>query len=129
MDKNINQIFDDLIILFFRYKLLLKLYHYSTIYGFHHLKVDELLENIENHFDLLIETYQGICNKRINITNSNIELYSPNLQMIISETKQFKKNLNIFKNLCSEVKYSELINIIDNILNLLSKFLYLLSFN
>lgn len=126
--------FHDNILLFvayyFRYTFMLKLYHFGTKIGFHHLKADELDESIRKSFDKFCEVYQGIYGYRITFQSSiQIEIISPDTKMMRTITEELRNMLNGFRPSVENTEYAELINLIDNMTNDLSQYLYLLTFN
>jgi len=121
---------DNFIIAFLQYKNILKLFHFNTPIGFHHLKVDDLEGKISDSFDLFCEAYQGLLRDRINFNKPvNIEIITPSKDIMILYTEDLKKILKEISRLIKGTIYIELDNIIDVIHNELSRFLYLLTFN
>lgn len=102
------------------YRENLKLFHFTCKKFAEHKASDDILNSFDKLFDDFFEIYMGM-NGKINI-NTNINIRNLNKYDIIVKTDNLKNQL-------SKINIHELQNVIDEFLNLLSKFIYLLSFD
>ncbi len=108
----------------------IKLYHWETRSYPEHKATDELYETLNKLVDTFIEVLLGKTNSRFNIPRSlNLEIINfKNTNELISQINNYKDYLiKMDKYLPSKMNNSDLLNIRDEILSQLNKFLYLLS--
>jgi len=111
---------------------MVKLFHWKTHSFATHKATDELYESLNEHIDSFIEVLLGKTGTRINLTQKrSISLVDLNSQASLkARIEQFKKylvNLNTNKAVTAMTD-TDLLNIRDEILGDLNKFLYLLTF-
>lgn len=125
--------FDKQITIYFLEMLMMvKLFHWKTHSFATHKATDELYESLNEHIDKFIEVLLGKTGSRINLTQKrSVSLIDLNSQSSLkARIEQFKKylvSLNTNKAVAS-MNDTDLMNIRDEILGDLNKFLYLLTF-
>jgi DNA-binding ferritin-like protein len=125
--------FDKQITVYFLEMLMMvKLFHWKTHSFATHKATDELYDSLNGHIDSFIEVLLGKTGTRINLSQKkSISLVDLNSQSSLkARIEQFKKylvNLNTNKDVTSMTD-TDLMNIRDEILGDLNKFLYLLTF-
>ena len=123
--------FDKQITVYFLEMLMMvKLYHWKTHSFATHKATDELYDSLNEHIDKFIEVLLGKTGTRINLTQKkSISLVDLNSQASLkARIDQFKKYL-VSLNINKAVELdTDLLNIRDEILGDLNKFLYLLTF-
>ena len=119
-------------VVFFEILLMVKLFHWKTYSYATHKATDELYGSLNEHMDKFIEVLLGKTGTRINLVNkksiSLIDLSS--LDQLKAKVDSFKKYLVSLTNnrALSSMNDTDLLNIRDEILGDLNKFLYLLTF-
>ena len=125
--------FDKQITVYFLEMLMMvKLFHWKTHSFAAHKATDELYESLNEHIDSFIEVLLGKTGTRINLTQkryiSLVDLDSQaSLKARIDQFKKYLVSLNTNKAVAS-MNDTDLLNIRDEILGDLNKFLYLLTF-
>jgi DNA-binding ferritin-like protein len=133
VSRRSNASFDKQITVYFLEMLMMvKLFHWKTHSFATHKATDELYESLNGHIDHFIEVLLGKTGSRINLTQKrSISLVDLNSQASLkARIEQFKKylvSLNTNKAVVSMTD-TDLLNIRDEILGDLNKFLYLLTF-
>lgn len=133
VSRRSNASFDKQITVYFLEMLMMvKLFHWKTHSFATHKATDELYESLNEHIDSFIEVLLGKTGTRINLTQKrSISLVDLNSQASLkARIEQFKKylvSLNTNKAVAS-MNDTDLMNIRDEILGDLNKFLYLLTF-
>lgn len=108
---------------FFEHIIRVKMFHFQTMSGFRHLKIDEYLTAFLELFDKLGEQCQGIrgrCKVKqiaIDMDTSDDDSMPEDMKLWIQELEDMKE------------KDSELAGIFDSMIELATKQIYLLSFN
>lgn len=105
------------------YRENLKLFHFQSKKFAQHKASDETLVKYDSLFDEFWEVYQGSYG-RINIKRTTITIENNDIKKSIENTKFLMDVLTNFNKLPNL-----LLNIRDEIIDTLSKFLYLLSFD
>jgi DNA-binding ferritin-like protein len=133
VSRRSNSSFDKQITVYFLEMLMMvKLFHWKTHSFATHKATDELYESLNGHIDHFIEVLLGKTGSRINLTQKrSISLVDLNSQASLkARIEQFKKylvSLNTNKAVTAMTD-TDLLNIRDEILGDLNKFLYLLTF-
>lgn len=118
---------------FFEMLLLVKLYHWKTHSYATHKATDELYSSLNDNMDKFIEILLGKMGSRINLTSTkSIRLMDMDLDAkkdLEEEVKNFKSYLvSMTEKLeMTQMTNSDLLNIRDEILGDMNKFLYLLT--
>jgi hypothetical protein len=112
--------------------MMVKLYHWRTRSHATHKATDELYSSLNEHIDNFIEVLLGKAGNRIGLINNKsfslIDVDSQEkLQQKIISFKSYLVGLNSNKTI-GTMSNSDLLNIRDEILGDLNKFLYLLTF-
>ena len=119
-------------ITFLEILLMVKLFHWKTYSYATHKATDELYDTLNDHMDKFIEVLLGKTGTRINLLNNKkislIDLSSP--EQLKARVERFKSYLVSLTNnkALSNMNDTDLLNIRDEILGDLNKFLYLLTF-
>ena len=124
LDNSINEI----IKFFLQFRTFIKIYHFQTnMYAYHKIS-DELLISIDSLSDKLIEALLGKLNIRPDFSNLDNKT-------LVFENIDNNKFINILDNSIiflnknfTNITYSEILNIRDEILGEIDKAKYLLSF-
>lgn len=121
----------EITIVFFEMLLTVKLFHWNTYSHAVHKATDELYGELNSHMDKFIEILLGKSGARIDLMKQNtIRLNNlKTLDQLISKVNDFKSylvGLSHHKGL-SSMTNTDLLNIRDEILGNMNKFLYLLS--
>lgn len=121
----------EITIVFFEMLLTIKLFHWNTYSHSVHKATDELYGELNGHMDKFLEILLGKSGKRIDFGNQKtIQLNNlKGLDQLISKVNNFKSylvGLSHHKGL-SSMTNTDLLNIRDEILGDMNKFLYLLS--
>ena len=105
--------------------MMVKLFHWKTHSFATHKATDELYDSLNGHIDTFIEVLLGKTGTRINLLDKrSISLVDLNSQASLkSRIEQFKRFLERLPD-----QGTDLMNIRDEILGDLNKFLYLLTF-
>lgn len=133
VSRRSNSSFDKQITVYFLEMLMMvKLFHWKTHSFATHKATDELYDSLNEHIDHFIEVLLGKTGTRINLTQKrSISLVDLNSQASLkARIEQFKKylvSLNTNRSVAS-MSDTDLMNIRDEILGDLNKFLYLLTF-
>ena len=119
-------------IVFFEMIMMVKLFHWKTHSYATHKATDELYASLNEHIDSFIEVLLGKTGSRIDLmSNRTIKLIDLNsqeqLKSKIMSLKSYLVGLDNSKAL-STMSNSDLLNIRDEIVGDLNKFLYLLTF-
>lgn len=104
--------------------LMVKLFHWKTHSFSTHKATDELYATLNEHMDKFIETLLGENENRIDLMNrKTISLID------LNSTSALKKKVEQFKRYLTNITLlsSDLLNIRDEILGDMNKFLYLLT--
>jgi len=131
--RQLSSSFDKQITVYFLEMLMMvKLFHWKTHSFATHKATDELYDSLNEHIDNFIEVLLGKTGTRINLTQkrsiSLVDLSSPaSLKLRIEQFKKYLVSLNTNKAVAS-MNDTDLMNIRDEILGDLNKFLYLLTF-
>ena len=119
-------------ITFLEMLMMVKLFHWKTHSYATHKATDELYDSLNEHIDKFIEVLLGKTGSRIDLmSNRTISLIDLNSQESLkSKIMSFKSILVGLDNnkALSSMSNSDLLNIRDEILGDLNKFLYLLTF-
>jgi len=112
--------------------LMVKLYHWKTHSYATHKATDQLYDDLNDHVDKFIEVLLGKTQKRTNLLNKHkislIDLTTiEELKLQIERFKYFLVGLTTNKFIL-QMSNTDLLNIRDEILGDLNKFLYLLTF-
>lgn len=105
------------------YREKLKLWHFTCHSYAEHKASDETLDSYDDLFDKFWEYYQGNENARLVIVSGTIKLEMMTTETIIIATD------NLIRSLAKLRLSSDLLNVRDEIVGVLNKFIYLLSFN
>ena len=133
VSRRSNSSFDkEITVYFLEMLMMVKLFHWKTHSFATHKATDELYESLNEHIDSFIEVLLGKTGSRINLTQKrSISLVDLNSQASLkARIDQFKKylvSLNTNRAVVSMTD-TDLLNIRDEILGDLNKFLYLLTF-
>jgi DNA-binding ferritin-like protein len=133
VSRRSNASFDkEITVYFLEMLMMVKLFHWKTHSFATHKATDELYESLNEHIDSFIEVLLGKTGTRINLTQKrSISLVDLNSQASLkARIEQFKKylvSLNTNKAVTAMTD-TDLLNIRDEILGDLNKFLYLLTF-
>jgi hypothetical protein len=120
-----QKIFEDILLFFFRHQLKIKMYHFQTkSYGAHKAS-DSYLSEFEQKLDKFMEVAQGIVGK-LELKKIKLELFTLDDQTITDELDLFIKTLGMFDKVIN--KYSELLNIRDEMVADAKQLKYLLTF-
>ena len=119
-------------VVFLEMLMMIKLFHWKTHSYATHKATDELYASLNEHIDSFIEVLLGKTGSRIDLmSNRSIKLIDLNsqeqLKSKIMSLKSYLVSLDNNKAL-STMSNSDLLNIRDEILGDLNKFLYLLTF-
>jgi DNA-binding ferritin-like protein len=122
----------EITVVFLEMLLMVKLFHWKTHSFATHKATDELYDSLNDHIDDFIEVLLGKTGDRIDLMNhksiSLIDLDSPSkLKTKIESFKSYLVSLSNNKGM-SLMTNTDLLNIRDEILGDMNKFLYLLTF-
>ena len=122
----------EITIIFLEMLMMIKLFHWKTHSFATHKATDELYDSLNENIDKFIEVLLGKTGSRIDLLrNKTITLIDLNsqeqLESKIGYFKNYLVGLNNYKSL-SLMTNTDLLNIRDEILGDLNKFLYLLTF-
>jgi len=133
VSRRSNPSFDkEITVYFLEMLMMVKLFHWKTHSFATHKATDELYESLNEHIDSFIEVLLGKTGSRINLTQkrsiSIVDLNSQaSLKARIDQFKKYLVSLNTNRAVVSMTD-TDLLNIRDEILGDLNKFLYLLTF-
>jgi hypothetical protein len=120
----------EITVVFLEMLLMVKLFHWKTHSFATHKATDELYDSLNDHMDNFIEVLLGKTGDRIDLMNhktiSLIDLDSPS--KLKTKIESFKSYLVSLSNNKSVMTNTDLLNIRDEILGDMNKFLYLLTF-
>ena len=123
---------NEITVVFFEMLLMVKLFHWKTYSYATHKATDKLYASLNENMDKFMEVLLGKTGTRINLVNkksiSLVDLTS--LDQLKAKVDSFKKYLVSLTNnsALSSMNDTDLLNIRDEILGDLNKFLYLLTF-
>ena len=130
--KSYNSFEKEITIIFLEMLMMIKLFHWKTRSFATHKATDELYESMNGNIDKFIEVLLGKSGSRIDLMgNKSISLIDLNSQeQLTSKIEYFKHYLIGLTNnkSLSSIKNTDLLNIRDEILGDMNKFLYLLTF-
>jgi len=129
--RSSSQSFEQEVTLVFMETLVMvKLFHWKTHSFATHKATDELYSSLNEHFDDFIEVLLGKTGDRINLTrHKSIPLIDLDSQdKLKSKMESFINYLASFSNNKTIMNNTDLLNIRDEILGDVNKFLYLLTF-
>jgi len=129
--SNLSSFQKEITVVFFEMLLTVKLFHWNTHSHSVHKATDELYGELNSHMDDFIEILLGKSGTRIDFGNQKtIQLNNlKSLDQLIKKVNDFKSylvGLSHHKGL-SSMTNTDLLNIRDEILGDMNKFLYLLS--
>lgn len=104
----------------------LKLFHFGTPLYSHHKSADQLRESLTDSFDTLLESYQGIYG-RVILDQAIVKVSTPDDEAMLEITKSYRLLLLKFRRLADQ-EAVELCSLVDNMLENINKFNYLLTF-
>ena len=120
----------EITVIFLEMLLMVKLFHWKTHSFATHKATDELYDSLNDHIYNFIEVLLGKTGNRIDLMNhktiSLIDLESSS--KLKSKIESFKSYLVSLTNNMSVMTNTDLLNIRDEILGDMNKFLYLLTF-
>lgn len=120
----------EITVIFLEMLLMVKLFHWKTHSFATHKATDELYDSLNEHVDKFIEVLLGKTGNRIDLMNhktiSLIDLDSTS--KLKSKIESFKSYLVSLTTNTSVMTNTDLLNIRDEILGDMNKFLYLLTF-
>ena len=123
----------EIVVKFMELLVMIKLYHWKTFSYAIHKSTDELYSSLNENVDNFVEVLLGKTGVRTNLTNTHklslIDLSNKN-----QLHKEINKNIDYLINLSNNhfmksPENSDLLNIRDEIVAILNKFLFLTSFN
>ena len=122
----------EIVIKFMEMLLMVKLFHWKTHSYATHKATDELYDSLNDHMDKFVEVLLGKSGDRINLMkHKTISLNDLDSQeKLKSNIESFKKYLISLNkhSLMMSMENTDLMNIRDEILEDMNKFLYLLTF-
>jgi DNA-binding ferritin-like protein len=131
-NADVSNFHKEITLQFFEMLLMIKLFHWKTHSYATHKATDELYSTFNEHMDTFIEVLLGKTGDRIHLTNcKSVSLVD------LTDQSQLVKKINEFKEylvgLTNEkvlrpMSNTDLLNIRDEILGDMNKFLYLLTF-
>ena len=122
---NNKNIFEDILMFFFRHQLKIKMYHFQTEFYGAHKESDTYLETFQDKLDKFMEVAQGIVGK-LQTKSINLNITTLNDKTIIGELDNFVKILKMFDKIIN--KCTELLNIRDEMIGNAEQLKYLLTF-
>lgn len=127
---NKSKLHRELVNLFLKLLITIKVYHWKTYSYAEHKATDELYDKLNEHIDKFVEVLLGKSESRLNMKGCKIDIIDPtNTKGIIKIVNEYKilleKKMNKY---ISEKNNSDLYNIRDEILANLNQFIYLLTF-
>ncbi len=119
-----NRINEKVTVVFFEMLMMVKLFHWKTHSFATHKATDELYDSLNGNIDKFIEVLLGKTGTRIDLTkHKTIQIVDLNSQV------KLKSKIESFKTFLTNMNDgTDLMNIRDEILSDLNKFLYLLTF-
>jgi DNA-binding ferritin-like protein len=119
-----NRINEKVTVVFFEMLMMVKLFHWKTHSFATHKATDELYDSLNGNIDKFIEVLLGKTGTRIDLTkHKTIQIVDLNSQV------KLKSKIESFKTFLTNMNDgTDLMNIRDEILGDLNKFLYLLTF-
>lgn len=131
MNNKNNYSYNNIIVLCLEILNTVKLYHWKTNKYSEHKATDEVYDELNDKIDEFIEVLIGKNGKRININKSSIKLNdfnnSSSFKKYIEKAKKYLIEMTNNK-IFNKQENSDLLNIKDEILGILNKFTYLLTF-
>lgn len=110
--------------------MMIKLYHWKTHSFAGHKATDDLYETLNGHMDNFVEVLMGkMAGTRANFLNTkSVRLVDlSNKKQLVDRVNAIKKYLSSMETLVPMMNATDLLNIRDEILGDLNKFLYLLT--
>ncbi len=101
-----------------------KLYHWKTSSYSTHKATDELYTELNGHLDTFVETLLGTVDRNALLTPTSLKI------PLYRNNDDFKRQVNVYKRFLTSMPSSygtDVLNIRDEILGSLDKFLYLLT--
>jgi hypothetical protein len=121
--------YQDIVSNFFEYQIALKMFHFQTELYSGHKTADAISDQYRLLFDSFMEVLQGIKDIRITVKK---DAFVP-LGNVKTKNEMMKINHNVIKfftQLKKEFKkHTDLNNILDELISVVNRFNYLLSFN
>jgi hypothetical protein len=112
--------------IFFSHQVSMKYYHFNTDKYGAHKAADEYLDKFNGNFDKFMEILSGASNKKVPVTKKSIEISSINDNNIFVYLQEYH---DIFKKIKEVIKEDSLVTVIDDMINDLNQFKYLLQLN
>ena len=110
--------------------VMIKLYHWKTHTYSQHEATDKLYSDLNEQIDLFVEILLGKTKDRVQMVEKNMQMYDldtkTELREKIFEYREFLIDMN---SVFDAKRDTDLLNTRDEMLGLLNKFLYLLSFD
>mgnify|MGYP007107654011 CR=1 FL=1 len=107
-----------------------KLYHWKTYSYAEHKATDELYASLNEHIDEFVEIALGKDESRLKSINKSINSYNDSKKTDFkSRVYEYRKFLISMNDTLDNRRDTDLLNIRDEILGDINKFLYLLTFN
>lgn len=130
--KNYNYSDQNILCMFFQMLNTTKLYHWRTLSYPQHIATDSLYSDLNSKIDEFVEVLLGKNGRRVNLTSQkSIPLKDFNnindFKREIENYKLFLINMNS-NSILNNSSNTDLLNIRDEILGLLNKFTYLITF-
>ena len=110
----------------------IRLYHWRTHSYAQHKATDDLYKNLEEKIDEFVEVMQGkmLSSKRIDAINDEIKMSTPgNKKDLLNRMLSFNEKLQHLDFLFDPKKDSDLLNIRDELMGIVNRFIYLYSFD
>ena len=112
--------------LLLQFRTHIKMFHWQTTQFSYHKISDELLSSIDELTDKFVETGLGLLNIRPNIINNSISLTNVTREILLEQINQV---VNILRQSTKLMENTEIATIRDEILIVIAKAKYLMSFN
>lgn len=123
--KLLNSFYIELV----KFRESIKLIHFTTEKYSLHKATDELINDIDEIFDKLIESYVGYCEKNNIDGRQELKILFNNKIELSDDYIMLSKNVIIMVGHLKLPVESSLNNILDNLVNSIEKFLYLTKLN
>lgn len=120
-----QDVMKNIVTMLFSHQVKIKMLHFQTSFYGVHKASDEYLSKFSDEFDKFCEVVQSIQPK-FDFQNLKLDIDIPNDMNIVNELENYIKNLKNVQKYFS--KYSEVNNIVDEMLGNARNFKYLLSF-
>ena len=119
-----NNELSSIINLLLQFRTDIKMFHWQTEFFAYHKISDELLSSIDDLSDKLVEALSGLLNIRPKV-NCSIMVRNVDLDLFLNELDEVS---DVLRNATKIAKFSEIANIRDEILGVIDKAKYLMSF-